>query len=141
MDVCVRFFCVLSLTGSCNLKKIYTYVFPLMCSVKTLASHCAFGLHFFDAKLSWTIFAMLIGDWEFCVGELFSCFPLGDSFFFHPPGLGAEASAFNWWGAPRWNLLNPGTLCLAFLNLPLGHTLPLCGLQGLMLPLCTTQYF
>lgn len=108
--VCSFFFCVLSPTGSCNFKKIYTYVFPLMCSIKTLASHCAFGLHFFDAKLSWTIFAMLIGDLEFCVGEWFSCFfPLE----IHPPpplGLGAEASAFNWWGAPRWNLLNPGTL-------------------------------
>lgn len=62
---------------------------PPVFSVKTVASHCDFGLHFFHARLSWTIFDMFIGDLECCVGVSFSCFPLGDSFV--SLDLGAEA--------------------------------------------------
>lgn len=71
---------------------------------------------------------------------LISCFPLGDSFVFLD--LGAKAYVFNQWVTPRWNVLDAGTLCVAFLNLPVGDTLQLRGLQcqGCPGPYVTTLF-
>lgn len=40
------------------------------------------GLHLLDDKLSWAILDVFIGDLEFCMGEFFTHFPVGNLFVF-----------------------------------------------------------
>lgn len=47
---------------------------------KTVASHCDCDFDFFDASGDGLFSDMLVGDLELSLGELFSCFPLEDSF-------------------------------------------------------------
>lgn len=77
----VVFFCVRFNTGSSNLKTFISFSASVT-SKNTVESHCDFDLHLLDDKLSWAILDTFIGYLEFCVGEFFTRFPVGNSFVF-----------------------------------------------------------